>query len=122
MNYVGERPADPLTVVVFPADGEGAFALYEDAGDGHGHEQGAAARTRLACEGARETVTVRLGPTEGGFVPSRRRVELEVRGLGRAPRALWVDGRRMEDWYQDGTLLRLSLPARREQTVVELRR
>ena len=121
MNHVGERRADPLTVLLFPAAGEGAFDLYEDAGDGYAHEHGAAARTRLSCASAGDVVTVHLGPTVGAFAPARTQVELEVRGLDSPPHTVSVDGRPTDAWEQQATGVRLLLAVTTGQTVVDLR-
>jgi alpha-glucosidase len=121
MSYVGERPTDPLTVLLFPANGAGAFVLYEDAGDGYAHEHGAEARTRLACEVAAEAITVHLGPTIGAFAPARTQVELEVRGLDSPPRVVSVDGRPVDAWEQRATGLRLLLAFTTGETIVELK-
>jgi hypothetical protein len=111
-----------LTVLLFPADGEGAFVLYEDAGDGYAYEHGAEARTRLACKVVGEAITVHLGPTVGAFAPARTQVELEVRGLDGPPRAVSVDGRPVDAWDWQATGVRLLLAVTTGQTVVELSR
>ena len=61
--YDGERAADPLTWLIFPADGERRFELYEDAGDGYAFEQGDYARTRATCTVSADRIQVQLcGP------------------------------------------------------------
>ncbi|MCL6549360.1 MAG: DUF5110 domain-containing protein, partial [Alicyclobacillus sp.] len=67
MRHVGERAPDPLTVLVFPAPGAGAFTLYEDAGEGYAYEQGVYARTPLHCETTETEIVVTLGPREGRY-------------------------------------------------------
>jgi len=60
MQYHDEKPLDPLTLIVTPDErGNAEGWLYEDAGDGHGHERGEYRLTRLACrrEGDRYTIT-----------------------------------------------------------------
>lgn len=53
MQYVSERPLDPLTLLCNPdSSGLATCTLYEDAGDGHGHERGQYALTRYAVEGS----------------------------------------------------------------------
>ncbi|WP_207956193.1 DUF5110 domain-containing protein [Rubrobacter marinus] len=72
MNHVGERAADPLTLLVRPAAGAagGETSLYEDAGDGFAHESGEYARRSISCEAPGGETTVRLAAREGSFVPS----------------------------------------------------
>jgi alpha-glucosidase len=111
MRHVGERAPDPLTVLVFPAPGAGAFTLYEDAGEGYAYEQGVYARTPLHCETTETEIVVTLGPREGRYPPPRTRVALEVRGLPGAPAAVEHDGAPDAAWaYADGTL-HVDLPA-----------
>ncbi len=92
MNYVGERPADPLTFLVFPAEGGSRFTLYEDAGDGYEYQAGAYSRREVACEGAGGRVTVRFRERHGDFRPPREAVELELRGFTAPPAAVRVRG------------------------------
>ena len=50
-------------------------------------------------------VTVILSAREGGFAPTRDRVELELRGLP-VPAAVEVDGRPHDAWrHEDGAVL-----------------
>ena len=121
LSYDGERAPDPLTVLLFPAAGEGAFALYEDAGDGYEHERGSYARTRIACRASADQVTVTLGAREGSFEPPRARVELELRGLAARPSAVQVDGAPAADWHEEPGRLVVALPSRPEQQRVEVR-
>ncbi|WP_456115166.1 DUF5110 domain-containing protein [Rubrobacter tropicus] len=74
-GHTGEKPTDPLTVLVHPATGEkaGATSLYEDAGDGFGYETGEYARREISCEATNERIIVRFGEREGTFVPERGR-------------------------------------------------
>jgi alpha-glucosidase len=60
MSHVGERPADPLTLLLYPVEGSGEAVFYEDAGDGFGYENGEYARRKISCETTGERVTVRL--------------------------------------------------------------
>jgi len=98
MAYVGEKPADELTVHVYP--GKGRFDLYEDEGEGYGYRSGAYARTPLVVEGARLTV----GKPEGGWQPPRRQVEVVLHGVAGPVR---VDGRPVEAEPVDGGGLRV---------------
>ena len=103
MNYTGERAADPLTFRIHPAEGAGESTLYEDAGDGFGYENGEYARRDLSCDTSHDRVTVRLGEREGSFVPERREVILELRGIESAQSVL-VDGEEHDPVYQEGAL------------------
>ncbi len=64
LQYVAEKPADPLTLHVY-AGADGAFTLYEDDGLTNGYEQGAFARIPVAWHDATRTLT--LGRRAGSF-------------------------------------------------------
>ena len=119
MNHVGERPADPLTLILYPVEGSGESALYEDAGDGFGYENGQYARRRVSCETTSERVTVRLPEREGSFAPPRERVVLELGGVTRAPRAVTADGAE-PDWSHEEDVLVVRLSESAGETVVEV--
>jgi alpha-glucosidase len=70
---------DSLTWLVFPAPGTGSASLYEDAGDGYGAFARRVAQVESGDDGL---VRVRLSARVGEFVPARRRVVVDVRGVG----------------------------------------
>ena len=74
LQHTGEIP-DEVTLRVFPGEGTGSRALYEDAGDGYGPW---CRRTAHVEEGGRFVLSAR----EGSFVPSRG-CFVEVVGRGR---------------------------------------
>jgi alpha-D-xyloside xylohydrolase len=64
LQYIGEKPADPITLCVY-AGADGAFTLYEDDGLTYGYERGEFARIPLRWDDARRTLTI--GKREGAF-------------------------------------------------------
>ena len=126
MNHVGEEPADPLTFLLYPAEGDaGATTLYEDAGDGYGYREGEYARRRVACERSGRSTVVRLEEREGSFVPERREVRLELRGLSFTPQAVLVDGANVAEgpgwWREEGGAVIIPLPEGTGASTVEVR-
>jgi alpha-glucosidase len=107
MGHTGERAVDPLTFLLYPADGAGESALYEDAGEGFGYKNGEYSRRAVSCEESGGRVTVRLGEREGSLVPKREALHLELRGFGSAPDSVEVDGEGAESRYHEesGTLI-----------------
>jgi alpha-glucosidase len=103
MGHTGERALDPLTLLLYPAEGAGESALYEDAGDGFGYENGEYARRKISCEESRGHITVRIGAREGSFVPERRELRLELRGFGSAPESVALNGEETESSYDEET-------------------
>jgi alpha-D-xyloside xylohydrolase len=64
LRYTGERPANPVTLLVY-ADANGRFTLYEDDGLTYAYERGASTRIQLAWDEATGTLTI--GAREGTF-------------------------------------------------------
>jgi len=64
LQYTGEKPADPITLLVY-AGADGAFTLYEDDGLTYAYESGAFARIPLRWRDATRTLTI--GQREGAF-------------------------------------------------------
>ena len=107
MAHTAERAVDPLTLLLYPAEGAGDSVLYEDAGDGFGYENSEYARRAVSCEELAGSITVRLGEREGSFVPRREAVHLELRAFGSASESVEVDGESVEPRYHEesGTLI-----------------
>ena len=118
-NHTGERPVDPLTFRVHPAEGAGESTLYEDAGDGFGYESGEYARRTVSCDTSQDRVAVRLGEREGSFAPERREVILELRSV-EAAQSILVDGEEREPGYGDDGVLAVSLGEDARAVTVEV--
>jgi len=71
LQYTQEKPADPLTIVVY-AGADGTFTLYEDDGLTYGYEQNELTRIPLRWDDAARTLTI--GQREGSFkgMPAKR--------------------------------------------------
>ena len=121
MNYVGEKPADLLTLLIHPAEGTGESVLYEDAGNGFGYERGEYARRSVVCEASGDEFSIRLNKREGSFVPERSSVNLEVRGLNTRPQNVSVNGEEA-DWHyeEDGSTLIVPMAEDAGEVVVEV--
>ena len=118
-NHTGERPVDPLTFRVHPAEGAGESTLYEDAGDGFGYESGGYARRTVSCDTSQDRVAVRLREREGSFAPERREVILELRSV-EAAQSVLVDGEEREPGYGDDGVLAVSLGEDARAVTVEV--
>src|ERR687897_801989 len=102
--HTGERPNDPLTLLVYPAKGKGESTIYEDAGNGFGYEEGEYARRRISCESSDDRIIFRLGERQGSFVPERREVRLELRGITTAQSVTVNDEEYAPDRVEGGAL------------------
>jgi alpha-glucosidase len=110
MAHTGERAVDPLTFLLYPAEGAGESTLYEDAGDGFGYGDGEYSRRAISCEESAGSITVRLGEREGSFVSEREELHLELRGFSSAPDSVEVDGESVESRHdEEGGILTVPL-------------
>jgi hypothetical protein len=114
---------DPLVVTAW-AGADGAFTLYEDAGDGLEHTRGERASTRLRFDDRRRRgAALTIGPARGRFPGMRRRRAYELRIVGaRRPRRVTLNGRRARSRYDAAsrtlTIRTGRLPSRRTHRVV----
>jgi alpha-D-xyloside xylohydrolase len=71
IQYTGEKPSAPLTLLVFTG-ADGRFDLYEDDGVSYGYERGEFTRIPLRYDSARGVLTI--GARSGGFpgMPAER--------------------------------------------------
>jgi len=83
MQFVDEHPAAPYEIRVY-CGADGAFTLYEDAGDGYDYERGAFALVVFSWNEARGELTIgaRQG-TFSGLVASREYRLVFISGCGR---------------------------------------
>ena len=122
MNHVGEGPTDPLTLLIYPAEGSGESALYEDAGNGFAYERGEYARRRVLCEVLRGTIAVRLTQHEGSFAPERELIHLELRAVNTRPENVLVNGEEADWHYEEaGGRILVQLAENTGETIVEVR-
>lgn len=94
MQHTGERPLDPLTLLVsLDANGSAIGTLYEDAGDGHAHREGEYLLSTYRAQARDGAVAVRLESSEGRMARPARRLEVRViLGEGRCADAIGRDG------------------------------
>jgi alpha-glucosidase len=122
MNHVGERPADPLTLFLHPAEGSGESALYEDAGNGFAYERGEYARRRVVCKAAADKISVSLRKREGSFVPERRSINLAIHGISNPPNSVSVNSQEAQWSHEEADKkLLVSLKEDTGEVVVEVR-
>ena len=122
MKHVGERPADPLTLLLYSAEGSGESTLYEDAGNGFAYQGGEYARRRVLCEVLRGTIAARLSEREGSFTPERESIHLELRAVNTRPENVLVNGEEADWGYEEaGGKILVRLAEDPGETIVEAR-
>jgi alpha-glucosidase len=80
MNYVGEKPADPVTFAIFPdAAGHAAATLYEDDGVSPAYKNQLVRRTTLTVSKSGQGFRVEVGAPVGNYQPGARKFRFVVK-------------------------------------------
>ncbi len=100
--FTGEPDDGPLQVDLYPGAQPASFVLYEDAGDGFGHEQ-SAQYSRVTFTHARTATgsELQVSAREGTFVPPQRSMILRVHRVDHSPTAVTAGGQPLAqqgDW------------------------
>ena len=111
-----ELQADaPLRLELFASGEESALELYEDEGDGFGHERGVFSRIRYALRRDGDTVSLRAGARAGSHRVPGRRLFVHLRWGAPAIAGVTLDGaalprlaceaelQRRDGWFSDGS-------------------
>jgi alpha-glucosidase len=122
MNHVDERARDPLTICLYPAEGQGELTLYEDTGEGFGFQRGEYARTAVSCVGSDHGATITIGERQGAYDPARTTLVIELRGLREPYSTVRVDGGQWHEWRHDEGTLSISLPDGQHARTIEVHR
>lgn len=95
MEWIGQKPVDPLTLEVYP-NGESNFTLYEDDGDTYAYASGAYSTTLLRSRELDGAVEVVVDPAKGSYtgMPDKRAYIVKVFGTTR-PKAVLIGGREL---------------------------
>jgi alpha-glucosidase (family GH31 glycosyl hydrolase) len=89
MTYIGEKPADPLTLDIYPA-GRSSYSLYEDDGMSLEYQNQVFARTLVTADLQPGALTIEVGAPVGAFRIAPRAYEFRVH-LDRAPKGVRID-------------------------------
>ncbi len=80
MNYVGEKPQDPITFLVYPDDsGSASTTLYEDDGISPTYKQKGYRRTDVGVKRVGQGYLVTVGSPEGRYRPGNRRLGFVIK-------------------------------------------
>ncbi len=90
MRYMDEKPMDPLTLLVYPAD-TSSTTLYEDDGKTRSYQAGDFCTTQIGCVQTDAAVRVTVSAREGRFNPGPRALLLKVL-CPSLPSAVRLDG------------------------------
>jgi alpha-glucosidase len=93
MNYIGERPADPLTFMIYPDEkGMAAGVLYEDDGVSPAYRTGVFRRTHISVSKTVAGYQINLGVPEGSYAPGARKLLFVIKSV-RTARHVSLDGK-----------------------------
>jgi alpha-glucosidase len=91
MNYVGQKPVDPITFNIYPDDKGGAAAtLYEDDGVSPLYKQDGFRRTSVNVKRVGLGYVVTTDAPLGKYQPGSRNLNFVIRSAGRVPRVVTV--------------------------------
>lgn len=79
MNYTGEKLANPLTLELYPGNGE--FTLYEDDGHTLDYRRGAFSQRALRMERSTGLLRLYIGARQGEWQPPSRKLVLRLHGV-----------------------------------------
>lgn len=92
MNYVGERPFDPITFAIYP-DGRGVASttLYEDDGLSPAYKDGGFRRTTVNVSRSAKGFVASISAPSGQYNPGTRRFTFVVKSAGAIQKTLMTD-------------------------------
>ena len=118
MNYVGEKPVDPMTFAIYPDEsGRASTTLYEDDGVSPAYRQGMFRRTQVSSTKSTNGFQTDVAAPQGSYNPGSRDLIFVVKS-GSAYRQVSVDGKLLaasdaneakSGWYkvEDGIAVRI---------------
>ena len=86
MNYIGEKPVDPITFNIYPDEqGNASAMLYEDDGVSPIYKQGGFRRTAVSVRRVGLGYVVTIAAPQGQYQPGHRNLSFVVKRTGRLP-------------------------------------
>jgi alpha-glucosidase len=91
LNFVGEKPLDPITFNIYPDDkGFASVTLYEDDGVSLAYKQDGFRRTTIGAKRVGAGYVVMKSVPLGGYTPGSRRLSFVVKSSGRPARVVTI--------------------------------
>ncbi|HYE65166.1 MAG TPA: TIM-barrel domain-containing protein [Pyrinomonadaceae bacterium] len=112
MNYIGEKPFDPISFIIYPDEkGQAMTTLYEDDGISPAYKRGVFRRTTLSVSSASKGYQINLGAPAGSYNPGPRGLIFIVKAITDAqhvsldgnPFAAVKPGEKRDGWYRDAS-------------------
>jgi alpha-glucosidase len=134
MSYVGEKPTDPITFMIYPSDNRASdFTLYEDDGTTQNYRQPSEAGVRrttifLNPSGTGKGYVLRLTQPRGSYKPAPRSFIFSFKSVP-ALRTVTIDGKTLglmkageqrDGWYREGDDLSVRLADDGKEHIIRL--
>ena len=88
MNYVGEKPVDPITFNIYPDEkGSASATLYEDDGISPAYKQEGFRRTTVNVQSSAGGFVVTLDAPKGRYNPGSRKLNFVIKSIDRSYKA-----------------------------------
>jgi alpha-glucosidase len=119
MNFVGEKPADPISFYIYPDEaGRAATSLYEDDGVSPDYKKGVFRRTGVEVSRSGKGFQIDLAAPSGSYRPNPRNLAFVIKSVPKPSKVL-LDGNRLSSvdpggkasgWYKvaDGVAVRIT--------------
>lgn len=93
LNYVGEKPSDPITFTIYPNEaGSAATTLYEDDGISPAYKQGIFRRTSIGVRKGVKGFVVDVSAARGSYNPGARKFNFLIASYEHIPKVVTVAG------------------------------
>lgn len=125
MQYIGEKPINPLILDVYPS-GFSEYTLYEDDGDTLNYQKGEYCRTKYECILEDSGIIFKIGSPEGSFQPEKRDYEVRINCLDKMPLKIVFNGKELAleseklNFDKKNRTLSIKFPDERKETQIEL--
>jgi len=91
LNYVGEKPVDPITFNIYPDDnGVASATLYEDDGLSPAYKRGVFRRTAFTARRGPRGFVVSIGAPKGSYNPEPRKFNFMIKSAGQESKVVSV--------------------------------
>ena len=91
MNYVGEKPSDPITFNIYPDEkGSASATLYEDDGVSPAYKQDGFRRTNVSARRIGAVYDVTIAAPTGKYQPTPRKLVFILKSAARIGRPVTV--------------------------------
>ena len=105
MNYVDEKPVDPLILQIYPRQGISRDSLYEDDGISFEYEKGAYCITPFELKVDQNKITFVADQRMGSFSPDNRSHLVKMHSINLKPREIELKGKRFLEATTEDQLL-----------------